>query len=81
MISTSSFATPNYNTMALQRLERYELAEYLNSHYIPIELGDIFQKMGDSAKRYVLLAQPCDLMVRTDGKRNPFINEGVLGNL
>jgi hypothetical protein len=37
--------------------------------------------MGDSAKRYVLLAQPCDLMVRTDGKRNPFINEGVLAEI
>ena len=46
LISTSSFTTPNYNTMALQRLERYELAEYLNAHYIPIELGDIFQKTG-----------------------------------
>ena len=81
LISTSSFAAPNYNTMALQRLERYELAEYLNAHYVPIELGDIFQKTGDSAKRYVLLAQPCDLMVRTDGKRNPFINEGVLAEI
>lgn len=58
----------------IQRKEMYESAEYLNKNHLPIELGDIFKKTdGGSAKRYILLAQPCDLMVRRTGKREPEI--------
>jgi hypothetical protein len=81
LVSTKYFAAPSYNTMALERLERYEPADYLNSHFIPIELGDIFQRTGDSTKRYILLAQSCDLMVRASGRRNPFTNEGMLAEI
>ena len=74
-ISTEGFAGPSYNTMALQRLELYEDADYLNAHFIPIDSGDIFQKTGDSTKRFILLSQACDLMVRSDGKRsNPSLH-------
>ena len=45
------------------RLEMYESAEYMQMHHIPLEVGDIFKK-GDSKQHYMLLEQPCDLMVR-----------------
>lgn len=77
-IPTESNSAPNYNTVDLERLERYEDAEYLNSHFTPIDTGDIFQKTGDSGKRYMLLAQPCDLMVRSDGRRHHTVTEGLL---
>jgi hypothetical protein len=81
LVPTKSHTAPNYNTIAIQRLELYETGEYLNAHFIPIDVGDIFQKTGDSDKRYILLAQSCDLMVRPDGKRNPFTNEAVLAEI
>jgi hypothetical protein len=44
----------------------------LNANYLPLELGDIFIKSdGNGMKKYILLSQPCDLMVRRDGKRSP----------
>lgn len=81
LVPTKSPTAPNYNTIALQRLELYEDGDYLNAHFIPIDMGDIFQKTGESQKRYILLAQPCDLMVRADGKRNPFVNEALLAEI
>jgi hypothetical protein len=46
----------------------------LNGNHLPIELGDIFEKTsGGSTKKFILLAQPCDLMIRSDGKRYPEI--------
>ncbi|NTV47588.1 MAG: hypothetical protein HGB11_13965 [Chlorobiales bacterium] len=63
--------TPD-SSWALQREEMYEFDDYINENHQPLELGDIFTKIdGDSIKKYILLAQPCDLMVRTDGKRYP----------
>jgi len=60
------------STWGIQHTELYEPAEHLNANYLPLELGDIFIKVDSSSKkRYVLLAQPCDLMVRRDGKRYP----------
>lgn len=41
----------------------------LNNLHAPIACGDVFQSELDPPKRYVLLAQPCDLMVRDNGKR------------
>lgn len=57
----------------IARLELYETAKHLQTHRIPIELGDIFKKKGGK-QLYMLLEQPCDLMVRggndNKGKRN-----------
>lgn len=56
----------------LQREELYEIDDHINNNHLPLELGDIFERVGgDSVKKYILLAQPCDLMVRGDGKRHP----------
>ncbi len=53
----------------IQRLEWYEESQEINSQLSPISLGDIFQRSG-SDKKYILLCQPCDLMVRKNGRRN-----------
>jgi len=50
------------DVVKIQWMETYENQEYLNSKHLPIELGDIFQS--SAGKRYILLNQPCDLMVR-----------------
>jgi hypothetical protein len=80
-IQTKSSSSPNYNTIALQRLELYEEREYLNSHFTPIDLGDIFQKTQDSTKQYILLGQTCDLMVRKEGARHHAIVEAMLAEI
>ena len=64
--------TPPSNAWEIQRLELYESDPYINQNHLPLEVGDIFERVGTiSRKRYILLAQPCDLMVRNDGKRHP----------
>jgi len=63
---------PPSTAWALQREELYELDDYINRCHLPLELGDIFEKVDmASTKKYVLLAQPCDLMVRRNGERQP----------
>lgn len=54
--------------LRIQRFEIYESAEDINKFHGPVELGDIYQTE-DNGKSYILLAQPCDLMVRANGKR------------
>lgn len=54
----------------IQHSELYEDSDYLNKNHLPIELGDIFEKTDSiSSKKYILLAQPCDLMIRGNGCR------------
>ena len=53
----------------IHRCESYESTEDLNRFHIPLDIGDIFQATGNG-HQYVLLAQPCDLMVRPNGKRS-----------
>ncbi len=48
--------------------EYYESAEYINKTYSQISNGDIF-KIGQSTKEFILLCQPCNLEIRSDGKR------------
>jgi hypothetical protein len=59
---------PCREAVKIQRLEMYEPGDFLNQYCLPIELGDIFEDA--KGRRYLLLAQPCDLMVRPNGKRN-----------
>jgi len=64
--------TPPSNAWAIQREELFESDAHINENHLPLEVGDIFKRVGTtSRKRYILLAQPCDLMVRSDGKRQP----------
>lgn len=60
------------NSWKIQQQELYENSEHLGVCRLPLELGDIFVKTGStSSKAYILLAQPCDLMIRPSGKRSP----------
>jgi hypothetical protein len=66
----------------LQREELYEFDNHINKNHFPLELGDIFEKTGStSQKKYILLAQPCDLMVRGDGKRYPELHRVPLAEV
>lgn len=50
--------------------ELYEAGSLINQFRDPLRNGDIFEVgTGDSLKLWVLIAQPCDLMVRSEGER------------
>jgi hypothetical protein len=68
----------------IQRLEYYEKGDQINGLHIPIGLGDIFQdSRSPKQKRFILLAQPCNLMVRTDpkGERTNDFHEAILAEI
>jgi hypothetical protein len=54
----------------VQHDEMYEDPGALNGLYLPLELGDIFEFPGVPGKRWILVAQPCDLMIRRKGERS-----------
>lgn len=64
--------TPSLEAQEIYHREVYEDADYLSHLHLPIELGDLFEKEKGS-KQFVLVAQPCDLMVRNNssGRREP----------
>lgn len=68
LLSTKSSVGPNHGSWKIQRMEFYDDGSFINHHHFPIELGDIFENYSDK-KRYILLAQPCDLMIRPNGRR------------
>jgi hypothetical protein len=73
-----SFSIPS-KAWDIQHDELYENKDYLNKNHLPIELGDIFEKTDStSQKKYILLAQSCDLMVRGNGFRARKENRFVL---
>jgi hypothetical protein len=51
----------------LQKMEVYEEDHEINSVFLPLDFGDIFEDLNQ--KKYILLAQPCDLVVRANGWR------------
>lgn len=55
----------------LRQQELYESANLVNDFLDPLRNGDLFafQKGAGALKVWVLIAQPCDLAVRSDGKR------------
>lgn len=57
----------------LRHQELYLAGDLLNPFHVPLRSGDIFRIKwpGRSPKHYVLLAQPCDLAVRSSGRRTP----------
>jgi len=59
---------PGREAVNIQRHEMYESGSFLNQYCLPLELGDIFE--GANGRWYLLLAQPCDLMVRPNGRRS-----------
>lgn len=69
-----------------QRVFDFEHKEYftesdvLSATHSPTSLGDIYQDENDGSL-HILLVQPCDLAVRSDGKRNGRVRDGVLVQL
>jgi hypothetical protein len=49
-----------------RRIELYDEGDFVNRAHLPLELGDLF-RIGQ--RKVVLVAQPCDLMVRENGRR------------
>ena len=56
-------------SVRIQHFEIYDSCNDLNRFNTPIDLGDIF-RFGSNGKDYILLSQPCDLMVREFGYRS-----------
>ncbi len=77
--NTSQISQPfetTENVIKYENEERYRTAEYLNSNHLPIELGDIF--FDGNTKYFILLSQPCELMMRPSGERGYKFNDALL---
>jgi hypothetical protein len=83
-INVRKTKTNSGESWKIQRRELYENGKHINVLHMPIELGDIFLKTGTS-KKFILLGQPCNLMVRTNnahmGKRTNDYHEVVLAQI
>lgn len=80
LVAPKAKPTPGQVAVGLQHDEIYENADHINTLLLPLELGDLFAKEG-SAKRYVLIAQPCDVSVRKGGKRAPELSHFMLAEV
>ena len=67
-----SLNPPSVEAQGIYRRELYECGDYMSRLHLPIELGDLFKKENGS-KQFILVAQPCDLMIRNNssGRRSP----------
>lgn len=75
-------ADPSEQAFKTMQFELYEESQYLNAHHLPLELGDIFETTHSATSRkYILLTQPCDLMVRENGKRSRDMSEGTVARI
>lgn len=52
-----------------RRHEVLEEGSPLNELHAPLACGDVFESQTQPSRRYIFLAQPCDLTVRPDGER------------
>lgn len=82
-IPVSSQSIPTSDAWEIQRQELYADGKHINGLHFPLDLGGIFAKTGTrtGSKRYILLAQPCDLMIRSDGRRYPKIERFALAEV
>lgn len=60
-------AQPYSDKLKLRHYEIYDSGEIINPLRKPLENGDIFEFNGN---KYILVAQPCDMMVRKSGERH-----------
>lgn len=69
---------PYQKPIELRTKEIFEAGEIINKLYKPLENGDIFEIIDSNNRKstYVLVAQECDLMLRSTGKRK--LQTGVL---
>ncbi len=58
--------------------EIWDEGDFLEASHAPLAIGDVFETVaGDVKRRFILLGQPCDLMLRSDGKRSAQFGEFV----
>jgi hypothetical protein len=86
VVDNASKSLPSHKIWGIERLEIFEDGKFLNELHRPIELGDIFAfGIGKKTKTYILIAPPCDLMVRSKrglrGTDSETIKEAVLAEL
>lgn len=62
--------------IVVAQAERYDQGDHLNPIYLPVESGDVFETA--SGSHWVLVEQPCDFMVRSDGTRAPEMFDAYL---
>jgi hypothetical protein len=77
-IPVGEWGGPTEMEIALRRLEWFDEGEDINLQYLPLELGDVFRIESRPNKLYVLVAQPCDLMMRQTGKRHHTVENALL---
>ena len=77
-VKTGTWGSETPRGVKLRRLEWFIEPEELNRHTIPLELGDIFRVTARPDKIYVLVSQPCDLMVRQNGDRDGTVQNATL---
>lgn len=50
--------------------EIWEEGEFINSSFMPVFCGDVFEyTKNNKSEKYILLAQPCDILIRKSGNR------------
>jgi hypothetical protein len=86
VVDSDSKSLPSHKIWGIERLEIFEDGKFLNELHRPIDLGDIFVfGSGKKTKTYILIAPPCDLMVRSKrglrGTDSETIKEAVLAEL
>jgi hypothetical protein len=61
-----------------RKREVYEEGLGLNVLHASLSCGDIFETQAEAKDRYIFLAQPCDLMIRDNGRRRAEVGLLVL---
>jgi hypothetical protein len=68
-------AEPDKNLETFRRKELWESNRLVNASFSPLACGDVFEfdpdeGVADQARMFILLAQPCDVMIRPSGDRD-----------
>ncbi len=69
---------PTPMAVRLAHAECYDAGEHINGLHLPVELGDVFES---DLKSYIVVTQPCELMVRSGGRRMPELTHIVLAEV
>ncbi|MDN5479288.1 MAG: hypothetical protein L0G39_20365 [Chryseobacterium sp.] len=60
----------NDNLIKFRSYEIWEEGDFINSSYMPIFCGDVFEYIsGEQRELFILIGQPCDILIRDSGKR------------
>ncbi len=66
-IKTRAGQKPSPEVWSVRHSELFEEPGVINGYSLPLELGDLFRNDGGRNGLHVLVAQPCDLMLRSGG--------------